>query len=102
MPSIQGVKYYWHELIEGAERSNQDNSLFNADNNHKNIESKVIMLSREKTSKPPDQGGILHYHPEWLPVTREGPDGAWGEVRDIKEKVEPWMVRRYASGARGK
>ncbi len=27
--SIRTVKYYWHEVIEGAKRSNQDNSISN-------------------------------------------------------------------------
>lgn len=100
--SIRTVKYYWHEIIEGAKRSNQDNSLSNI--HDRGMGYRVAMLGREKACKPQriEQGGILHWLSGGLPETREGSDGVWEEVRDIKEGIEPWSMKGYVSGARGK
>ncbi len=79
--SIRTIKYYWKEIIEGAKRSNQDNSLSSI--HGRDMGYRVAMLEREKACKPPpiEQGGIPHsLLIRGLPETREGSDGVREEV----------------------
>ena len=87
--SLRTVKHYWKEMLEGAERSIYQGNIHRVNRGLYQEEAGRFLCM--------NQGCVLYCHSR-SPPGMEVKVSCWNSSKG----VEPWSMRRYASGARGK